>query len=265
MGGIVKSIFGGDDAADAAKDAAEIQAQAQQQALEYLKETERIPQQFREQALLGLGGLYGLEGGEGSQQELIDRAKMSPLYRAILGTGEAGEEAILRRAAATGGLRSGDVQSALYDHTQQLQNRALLESYNQQVQGLSGLAGLPSRAGEIAQYTAGIGQTLGQGQIAAAQAEQAGLGLGINTLLGVGQIAFSDRRLKEGVIKIGESGGLNIYAWQWNDEAADLGLTGDGFGVMADEVERILPNAVSEYQGYKVVDYGQIPTGEYHA
>ena len=29
-------------------------------------------------------------------------------------------------------------------------------------------------------------------------------------------------------------------------------------GVMADEVEKIIPEAVSEFEGYKMVDYGRL-------
>ena len=77
---------GGDDASDSAKDAAQIQADYQREALDYLKETEALPQQFRESALKYLAGAYGLPGGEGSQQEIIDQARESPLYGAMMGT-----------------------------------------------------------------------------------------------------------------------------------------------------------------------------------
>ena len=77
----VENIFGGggDEAAEAATDAANIQAKYQREALDYLKEREALPQQFREEALTGLGGLYGLPGGTGDQQKLVDRAISSPL------------------------------------------------------------------------------------------------------------------------------------------------------------------------------------------
>ena len=114
---------------------------------------------------------------------------------------EALEEAIMRHASATGGLRSGNVQEAMYDYNTQLQNQALLQSYNQQLQGLQGLAGLPSYAPQIASGMAGVGQTLGQGvsgagqtiaqgQVAAGQAQQQGL-QGISSIIGagMGQIA----------------------------------------------------------------------------
>jgi hypothetical protein len=169
------SAYSGSKAARASRDAAETQAGYQREALEYLKEREAIPQQFREGALTQLGGLYGLEGGEGNQQELIDRAMESPLYGAILGNLEQGEEAILRNASATGGLRSGNTSYALADYETRLRNQALLESYNQQLSGLTGLANLPSNANQIAAQTAGIGQTLGAGQVAAGQARQQGI------------------------------------------------------------------------------------------
>lgn len=252
--GFVGDMFGGGggDAADAAIRGSEIEAQYMREALDYLKETEEVPQQFREGALSRLGGIYGLEGGEGSQQELIDQAIASPLYGAIMGGREAGEESILRSAAATGGLRSGNVQEALYDYNTQLQNQALLESYNQQLQGLQGLAMLPSGAGQIAQYTGQIGTTLGQGQIAAAQAQQAGQQQGFGNIMGLGQLGlsayssgmFSDRRLKKSIKYVGTVRGWNWYTWTWNVVAEKMGLVGNCQGCMADEVYAEEPEAV---------------------
>lgn len=178
------SMIGAGQAAGAAESAAATSAQAQMAQLEYLKEREAIPQQFREEALTQLGGLYGLEGGAGTQQALIERAQASPLYGAIMGGREAGEEAILRQAGATGGLRSGNVQANLYDYNAQLQNQALLQSYSQQLQGLTGMANLPSNAPQIGQVMGNIGQTQAAGQVASGQAWQQGL-------QGIGDIAGS--------------------------------------------------------------------------
>lgn len=246
--------------------AAQTQAGYEREALEYLKEREAIPQQFREAALMGLGGLYGLEGGVGTQQEMIERAMASPLYQSIIGGREAGEKAILRSAGATGGLRSGGVQESLYDYNTQLQNRALLEAYQQQVQGLGGLAQLPSMAPQIAQQTAGIGQTLSQGQIASAQAEQAGTQQFMGNIMGLGQLGiaaygagmFSDRRLKKNIVKVGEIKGFNWYTWDWNIVANKMGLDGTCTGVMADEVYDTHPEAVSLKDLFMFVDYSKI-------
>jgi len=264
----VSDVFGGggDDAADASREAAGTQAQYQREALDYLKEREALPQQLREGALEGLGGVYGLEGGTGNQQELIDRAISSPLYKSIMGGQEAGEDAILRNASMTGGFRSGNVQGNLYDYNTQLQNKALLDSYNQQLQGLAGLAGLPSNANQIAGATAGIGQTLAQGQVAGAQAQQAGTQQGFGNLLGLGTLGtaayaagmFSDRRLKKNLEKIGEVHGHNWYMWDWNIVANKMGLDGKSEGVLADELVITNPDCIGIKDGFMFVDYAKL-------
>lgn len=262
------SIFGGgsDKSSRDASRAAQIQATSQREALDYLKEREEIPQMFREGSLTRLGGLYGLEGGEGSQEELIKRAIESPLYRQIVGGREEGEEAILRNMAATGGLRSGNIQEDLYDYNTQLENQALLSAYNDQIRGLTGLAGLPSNANQIAQLTTDIGTTLAQGKVAASQAEQDANQQLFNNIMGLGQlglstaglIMYSDRRLKKNVKKVGELNGFNIYSFDWNSIARMLGLTGKTIGCMADEVFEIDPSAVFFKDDFLMVNYSKI-------
>ena len=175
VGGVIASDSSrkaANTAADASMNAANTSAESQNQALNYLREVEAVPQQFRQEALQKLGGLSGLEGGEGSQQELINRAEKSPLYAAIMGGRKAGESAILRNASVTGGLRSGNVQGDMYDFNVDLKTKALLESYNQQLSGLQGLAQLPSNANNIASTMSGIGETRAQGIVAGGQIQQ---------------------------------------------------------------------------------------------
>lgn len=254
----------GEQAAEASIQGANITAQAQREGLDYLKEREEIPRQFSEQGLKGLGGLYGMEGGTGSQQDLINKALQSPLYGALMGGKEAGEEAILRNASATGGLRSGNVQSAMYDYNTQLQNKALLESYNQQLSGLQGLAGLPSYAPQIAQQTGAIGQTLGQGQVAAGQALQTGQQQQFGSLMGLGQLGlgaaymFSDRRLKKNIKRIGEVKGIPWYRFTWNKIAEQLGLSGECQGTMAEIANDLIPESVVMKDGFMMVNYTKL-------
>jgi hypothetical protein len=274
--GVVSDLFGGggDDAADASIEAANIYAEYQREALDYLKEREALPQAYREAALTGLGSEYGLtldeEGNIISDgQSLSERAKSSDYYQALLGGREAGEEAILRNASATGGLRSGNASAALAEYNADLENQAFISAYNQQLQGLTGLSGLPSLATSIAQGTAGIGQTLSQGEIAAAQAKQAGSQQGIGNMAGLAQLGlqaystFSDRRLKKGIVPVGERNGHKWYTWTWNEKAGELfGLRGNSEGVIADEIEKYLPDAVIKHSsGYKTVDMGMILGG----
>jgi hypothetical protein len=281
----VDTITGGKDAAKASRKGAEqaakgveagslLGAEGQRDAMDYLTERDALDYQGSQGAKSNLMGLYGLEGGTGSQQTLIDQAQNSPLYNSIVGTREAGEDSIMRNAAATGGLRSGNVQRNMYDFNQRLDERALLESYNQQVSGLEGISGWNTNESEIGQYLANIkgieGQGIksaaearGLGTVGAGQAIQSGRGGAIDAVAGVagaaaGNYAWSDPVLKDNVVLLGDVNGHNIYEWTWNRLAESLGLFGTDTGVMASEIEQTHPWAVGEAQGYQTVNYDML-------
>lgn len=254
IGKAIGSITGANKAAQAATAGAQLSADAQREGLEYLKETEAIPQELRQGALQALGGLFGLQD-DGAQ--VLEKLKASPIYQNVLKGRQAGEEAILRNASATGGLRSGNVQDALARMNIELEQEAL----NRGLSGLTGLAQLPSMAPEIASRTAGIGQTLGQGQVAAGQAVQAGRGLALSGLIS-GASAFSDVRLKDSIKRSGEKFGVPWYTWTWNKEAEKLGLYGDDEGAMAHEVAQINPEFVTVNGDYLMVDYDALTQKE---
>lgn len=212
-------------------------------------------------------GAAGEDGdGFGGMQAFIERAMESPLYTQIMGGQELGEEAIMRQAGATGGLRSGNVQGNMYDYTTQLQNQALLSSYNEQLAGLQGMAGLPSNANQIANQMGSIGSTYAQGQIGAAQSQQTGQQNWMNNLMGLGQLGtsmygagmFSDVRLKKNIKKIGQINGHNFYSWDWNSIANNLGLTGSTCGCMAHEVYDKNKDAVFLKDSFLFVNYSTI-------
>lgn len=76
---------------------------------------------------------------------------------------------------------------------------------------------------------------------------------GLMGLLGLGLQAaplFSDRRLKENIKRVGQTDtGLPIYTYTYAGSASVQ------MGVMADEVESVMPHAVSEVSGFKAVNY----------
>ena len=89
--------------------------------------------------------------------------------------------------------------------------------------------------------------------------EQSALGQGIGSLLGIGAMGAmhmlpSDRRLKTDIRHVGYTRtGLRLYSFNyvWGGPRQT--------GVMADEVERVIPEAVREnFAGYKMVDYGMV-------
>lgn len=233
VGGYMSNKAAG-KAADASREAANIQRDAELQKLDYLRETDKLPQHYREQALAQLGDIYGLGGVDdqaykqktaeiellrkaigdydsgtvdvghygifddnigqkreelaklerellslrpsdpNAQQNFIKGLETSPLYKAIMGTMQQGEDAIMRHAGATGGLRSGNAQAALASHAQQLQNKALLQSYSQRLAGLQDMAGLSSIAPQIGAAMSSVGSAQAAGVLGAGQAAQAG-------------------------------------------------------------------------------------------
>jgi hypothetical protein len=71
------------------------------------------------------------------------------------------------------------------------------------------------------------------------------------------QMNASDRRLKQGVVRIDSHPlGFGLYLFDYRPEYRAQWGQGRQFGVMADEVEEIVPQAVSLHpDGYQVVDY----------
>lgn len=249
------NIAGQEEAGRAGQEAAEAQLGFQQKGLDYLMKEDQLPSELRRGALGQLGSIYGI--GEGDQQGAIDKLRQNPMYAAIMGTQAAGEESILRNQAATGGLRTGGTQAALGQYASALERQALQSSLH----GLESMTRLPSLAGQISQTTAGIGQTRGQGMMSVANADLNAS----NQLADVTKQltieaakAFSDKSLKDNIVQTGKENGFNTYRWDWNDKAAELGLYGGACGVIAQEVVKTNPEAVSVKNGFMQVNYEMI-------
>ena len=97
------------------------------------------------------------------------------------------------------------------------------------------------------------------GQLSAYNQNQANRAGMTNALIGAGAslrsaaIMKSDRRLKKSIKKIGEwFKGINLYLFSyiWDDMPH--------VGVMADEVKKVLPDAVYTVNGYDMVDYRKV-------
>jgi hypothetical protein len=116
-------------------------------------------------------------------------------------------------------------------------------------QGASAAAGLLSQAAQT-QYAGAKDAAAINAQVIAGIAQ------------GVGKAAASDIRTKENIKQVGKlTNGLNVYQYEYKLEFKDSPYAGHGvyIGVMAHEVEKIIPEAVftTEY-GYKAVDYSLI-------
>lgn len=258
--GFVGDMFGGGggSSGNAANDAANIQAASQQEALDYLKEQNALPTEYRDQALTSLMGTY------------TGDPTANPMYQAQMANinqmGQQATEASMAQNAATGGLRGGNQQQAFQDIAIQqnlAQNNALAGAYGQQMSGLQGMAQLPTNANQIAQMTAGIGNTQAQGIMANAQNQQSANQAGMGNMMGLANLGmraydmFSDKRLKDNLVKTGGTShhDINKYSWTWNEEAEKLGLHGDDSGYLAQEIEKVWPELVNEHpSGFKRID-----------
>jgi len=109
-------------------------------------------------------------------RSISEMALDSPLYAAIMSGREAGEQAIARTSAATGGLRSGQSIDDLTRYNTDLRNQAFLQSRADIMSGLGSMAGMTTMAPQIAAQYGNIGSSLAGGQVAAEQAAQVGYG-----------------------------------------------------------------------------------------
>lgn len=148
----------------------------------------------------GLGGLESYlallgQSGPEAQQAAIAGLEQTPGYQAQL---QAGQRAILQNAAATGGLRGGNVQqglaefgSGLFGQYYQNQLNQLGQLQNQGMNVQTNLANI--RSGQAAntsnQYNM-MGQAQGQGILAQQAASQQGMSNLGSTLGGIGGMIF---------------------------------------------------------------------------
>jgi hypothetical protein len=87
------------------------------------------------------------------------------------------------------------------------------------------------------------------------QAEQ-----GKGGLMGAIGGLFSDERLKDNIKYEGKTeSGINLYSWTWNSIAKAMSIDSPEFGVIAQEVMKVIPSAVSmDKSGFYKVDYSEV-------
>ena len=109
----------------------------------------------------------------------------------------------------------------------------------------------------MAMVTGDYGSTTEQTTPGPSGLDQMGQMVGIaSTLAGMFP---SDQRLKDNVTHIGIDRGYNIYSWDWNKKALELGIDTPTYGVMALEVLETNPDAVALMDnGYYAVNYGEL-------
>jgi hypothetical protein len=145
--------------------------------------------------------LLGLRGPE-AERAAIERIRSGETFQALAGQGE---EALLQRASATGGLRGGNIQGALAQF-----RPALLSSLIEQQYGR--LGGMTALGAETTGNLARLGQASAAGTGAAAQTT----GTNVATLLGQQGAALAGADIAQGkafgAIPAAISGGLGLFS-----------------------------------------------------
>jgi len=105
----------------------------------------------------------------------------------------------------------------------------------------------------VGNLTTGLAQAQTQADIAAAsQPSMFEQLLPVAGQIGGAYILSSDIRLKENVKYVGDENGHKLYEFSYKGKPERY------VGVMAQEVKEIVPEAVSEIDGYLAVNYGMI-------
>ena len=218
-----------------------------------------------QQGVTQLGNVLGLNGPAGGQQAQTT-LETTPGYQFAL---QQGKDATAAQAQATGMGGSGNEALALQKQGEGLAS----QTYNNYVSQLNPFLGASaSAAGGIAGVNTGLGSGLNQNQNnlaninygadvskgnAQASADLANQSMWQNILGGLGGdamklLTMSDERLKEDIEPVGELfDGQPVYSYKYKwDETPRIGL-------MAQNVEKLYPDAVGEVGGFKAVDYGK--------
>ena len=216
------TLISGMAQADAAESAAAAQTGASQAGIEeQRRQFDKVQELLKPYSMAGekaLGGLepfaaagapaleqqqalLGLRGPE-AERAAIERIKSGETFKALAGQGE---EALLQRASATGGLRGGNIQGALAQF-----RPALLSSLIDQQYGR--LGGMTALGQTTTQNLAGLGQASAAGTGAAAQTT----GANIANLLGQQGAALAGAEIAQGkafgAIPAAISGGLGLFS-----------------------------------------------------
>ena len=241
-------------------------------------QSQGIGQNLFNQALQG--GQFGNQATQQQyQNQLAAQAANNPALQQMYANSQAQQQA--NNAIAQQQFANQMANANLGNTAQQQQFNQALTQYNMPLNTLSALrtgaqvqnptfqnapqqattAGADLLGAASSQYNAAMGGFNAQ------QAAQANLNSGLMGLGGtLGAAALmapaSDIRMKENIEHIGWlPNGLPVYTYEYKPEFRDDPFAGHGkhIGVMAQEVEQVMPEAVvTREDGYKMVNYGML-------
>jgi hypothetical protein len=239
--GFFRDLTGG-TAVEAAEKAGDVQVQGAIEASQLLDPFKQIGEQGLDQA--------NFLTDPNAQFEFLQN---NPLFKMAL---DNANQSTLGFAASKGRLTAGDTQTRLNNNTL-LAAQPLIGDQKQSIGDLLNFG--MSTATNQGNLRTGQAAAQAGGIVGAANAR----GSRAQNLFDIGNQAAqaymaSDPKLKENIKKIGNKNGFNTFSWTWNKAANAIGLFGKSFGVMADEVKQLMPEAVITENGYMKVNYNMI-------
>lgn len=274
--GVMDSFSGGKQAAKAATQAAGIQARSADEAIKLQRESRDIAredlQPFRQTGQEALSGLSGLVTDPSQQLSFIQD---NPFFEALAGRAT---ETLLANQAAKGKLGSGGTAEALQNSLLLLGTDLLSQNIGQRqnlanlgLGAATGQAGVTQQTGQnIANLTTQKGNVQAAGIIGARnainQGRQQSLQLAMQGAAAFGgggaggagagagsSFAACDIRFKENIKRIGlADNGLPLYMFNYKGDSTPH------INVMAQDVEKIKPEAVVEINNYKFVNANKL-------
>jgi len=255
--GFIKDVIGGffGSGADAAKRAASEQEAGLQKEKQIIREAGVVAvagvQPFAEAGTSTIGDLTALVTDPQRQLEFIQD---NPFFKSLA---DEATRTLLQNQAAKGKIGSGGTAEALQEslvllgadllnqNITQRQNLAQLGFAGAQQAGEFGLRA----AGAVGGVLADIGETRAAGVLGKRAAESKAAEQAVN----IATLVVCDIRMKENIVEIGNlRNGLPIYFFNY------IGDDTPQINVMAQDVEKVLPEAVIEINGIKHVDIEKV-------
>ena len=245
----------GQTAAEGAEKAAQLQYEASKEGIKsqekFLKKTRKDLLPFKD---AGVGQLPGLTDLISNPQAQLAFIQNNPFFKTIA---DDAQNRLMSVQAARGKLGSGDTPLALQNSLLMLGNDLVNQSITQRMnmatmgQNAAAMTGTATQnAGNtITDLITGGAASRAAGIVGAANAQSAGAQ---NMAALAGSIFLSDRRFKTDLKQVGEIKGIPIYDFVY------AGGTQRVVGVMAQDVEPIVPGAVLDVFGVKFVDYSEL-------
>lgn len=254
--GIIKTLLGG-DSSKAAKEGAAIQSAASDKAIEFQKEA--LDKQLaltKPYTDLGAANTNRLQELITNPDKQLEYIQNNPFFNALA---DKAKTTLLNNQATKGRLGTGGTPEALQNSLLLLGNDLLQQNIGNTQNlvsiGANAATGqgnaISSNADNVSNLTLAKGQAQANGLIGAANAKTSAL----QNLVGTGAAAYAlcDMQAKENIQQIGYTDkGLPLYIFNYKgDDKIQI-------NVMAQDVEKVLPDAVVETNGYKYVNMEKV-------